>query len=411
MAEAGLHPRLAHMVLTAIPQGLGGLACDLAALLSERDIMRGASAASDLRLRIDALHGVTHGCDVDAAALRRVRAEAREIARTFSVTPTSTGTDAAGLLLAFAYPDRIGQQRGQGRFRLRNGRGAAFLRYEPLADAPWLVAADLDDQGAESRIFLAAPVDLADLERAFADQVLPEAVVTWDPKAQAVRARQRTRLGALTLREAPLSDPDPEAALGALLQGITAEGLNILPWSKAARQFQERLTFLHSLADEWPDASDAALTATLADWLGPHLYGLRSRDDLQRLDVTAILTGMLTREQRRELDELAPTHIAVPSGSKVAIDYSDPAAPALAVRLQEVFGLLDTPRIARGRVPLTMHLLSPAHRPVQVTRDLASFWRSAYFEVRKDLRGRYPKHYWPEDPLTAVPTSRTRPRA
>lgn len=197
----------------------------------------------------------------------------------------------------------------------------------------------------------------------------------------------------------------------ALLQGIAAEGPAILPWSRAARRLQQRLCFVQRHDPGWPDVSDAALGADLAGWLGPHLYGLKSREELQRLDLAAILEAMLSWEQRRELDELAPTHIVVPSGSRIPVDYSDPASPVLAVRLQELFGLAETPRIMRGRIALTLHLLSPAQRPVQVTQDLASFWQTAYFEVKKDLKGRYPKHYWPDDPRSAVPTNRTRPRS
>ena len=427
MAGLGLHPRLAHMVLRAVPLALGALACELAALLSERDICRGEGAApdADLRLRLAALRGAG-GYPVDAAACRRVRAEAEHWQRQLGLRPGAPGeVDAAGLLLAFAYPDRVAQRRATGGFVLRSGRGAAFASPQPLADAAYLVAADLDDQGSESRIFLAAPLSPGDLERHCGDQIAAETVIAWDGAAQAVRARRRTRLGALVLQEAPLADPDPEAVRAALLAGIAAAGLAILPWTRAARQFQQRLCFLHHLepgrpdaaaaalvatAAHWPDAAAAALVATAAHWLGPWLDGMKSAADLQRLDLVAVLGALLTWEQRRELDGSAPTHLVVPSGSRLPVDYSDPAAPVLAVRLQEMFGLAETPRIARGSVPLTLHLLSPAQRPVQVTRDLASFWRTAYFEVRKDLRGRYPKHFWPEDPLSAPPTQRTRPR-
>lgn len=412
MAELGLHPRLAHMALRAVPLGLGGLACELAALLSDRDIFRGGAPApdADLRLRVEALRGHPHGHEVDPAACRRVRAEADHWQWALRIAPArGADSEASGLLLALAYPDRIALRRGGGRFLLRGGRGAAFTGPQPLAEAPCLVAAELDDQGPESRIFLAAPVDPGDLERHFGDQIQQERLVAWDRTAQSVRARRRERLGALILREAPLTAPDPAETLAALLQGIAEEGLEMLPWSKAARQLQERLVFLHRQDPAWPDASDQALTSTLAGWLGPHLGAMRSREDLQRLRLAEVFEAMVPWDRRRELDELAPTHIAVPSGSRLAIDYSDPGAPVLAVRLQEMFGLHDTPRIARGRVPLTLHLLSPAQRPVQVTQDLASFWRGAYFEVRKDLRGRYPKHHWPEDPTTAVPTSRVKP--
>lgn len=427
IAELGMHPRLGHMVLQAIPLGLGGLACEVAALLSDRDIFRGERLGgegglpdADLRLRLEALHrlragdrperAAPPGTVVDLAAARRALAEAEHWQRTLGVPPgRPEEVEACGLLLAFAYPDRIAQRRGEGRFVLRSGRGAALSHPQPLAAAPYLVAAELDDQGPEGRIFLAAPVELKDLETHLGSEIEEEAQVTWDRSAQAVRARWRRRLGALVLREGPLAAPDPEAVLAALLEGIRTEGLGILPWTRAARQLRDRLQFLHRLEPGWPEVSDEALLATLDQWLAPHLWGMRSREDLQGLDLYQILLGMLTREQRRELDELAPTHLTVPSGSRIPIDYSDPESPVLAVRIQEIFGLRETPRIARGRVPLTLHLLSPAHRPVQVTRDLESFWRSGYFEVRKELRGRYPKHYWPDDPLSATPTRGTRP--
>ncbi|ABZ83566.1 ATP-dependent helicase hrpb [Heliomicrobium modesticaldum Ice1] len=452
MAEAGLHPRLAHMVLQAIPMGLGKVACRLAAILSERDFFRdgGVRRDADLRLRLEALDGnfrdsedvgAAFGVAVDLAARRRILAEASALQRAFGlrdepcdekseayvasqpekVLPVfmeedvcrsdrwESCVDACGLLLAFAFPDRIGQRRPDGRFLLRNGRGAAFADVQPLCNSPYLVAAELDDQGPESRIILAAPVESEDLERYFGGQIEKERLVVWERSSQAVRARQRERLGALVLRERSLADVEPEAIQKALLAGVREEGLAILSWTKAARQFQERLQFMARWDDDWLDASDEALLAKLEDWLGPHLYGMKSRNDLQRLDVREILEATLTWDRRRELDECAPTHILVPSGRRVPIDYGTPEAPVLAVRLQEMFGLKDTPRICRGRVPLTLHLLSPAQRPVQVTQDLASFWRDAYFEVRKDLKGRYPKHYWPEDPREAIPTSRVRP--
>ncbi|CAN5604842.1 ATP-dependent helicase HrpB [soil metagenome] len=421
MAELALHPRLAHLLLKGAQLGQGALACDLAALLGERDILRSREGVpdADLRLRLEALREANRGrtptfvrgIPVDRGAVQRVLTEARHWRRQLQLSPYDVDLGSTGLLLAFAYADRIAQRRpGQtGRYLLRNRRGAAFAEPQPLADAPWLVAAELEGQGRESRIFLAAPVDLAELEEHFAEQLQREEVIAWDAEARAVRGRQRERLGALVLREAPLTDPDPEAVLEALLAGIAQEGLGVL-WSKSTRQLQQRLAFLHDLDPSWPDATDVALLPGLREWLGPHLYGMRRLDELQRLDLTEILLGLLSWEQRRLLEELAPTHATVPSGSRIPIDYGDPEAPVLAVRLQEMFGLQDTPRVAGGRVPLTLHLLSPARRPVQVTRDLASFWRSTYFEVKKDLKGRYPKHSWPDDPLQATPTQRVRPR-
>jgi ATP-dependent helicase HrpB len=412
MAAMGLHPRLAHMALRATELGQGGLACELAALLGNRDVFRprdGVPPDADVRLRVEALRGGRVPASVDHDAVRRVREEARQLARGLGIRAGEGSAEAAGILLALAYPDRIAQRRqgGGGRFLLRNGRGAAFAHPQPLAEAAYVVAAELAGHGRESRVYLAAPVDLADLEAHFADQLETQETVVWDDEAGAVRARRRERLGALVLRESPLSDPDPELVTAALLEGIRARGIGALPWTRVARQLQERLVFLRHSDPSWPDASDEGLLASLEEWLAPYLAGATS---LARLDLASILESMLAWDQRRRLDEQAPTHVEVPSGSRIPVDYSDPDAPVLAVRLQEVFGWTETPRIAGGRVPLTLHLLSPARRPVQVTRDLASFWRTTYFDVKKDLKGRYPKHYWPDDPLAATPTHRVKPR-
>jgi ATP-dependent helicase HrpB len=421
MAGLGTHPRLAHMLLRGAELGLGALASDLAALLEERDPFRvdGGVPDADLRLRLEALRdprGGGRGHRVDAGTLHRARDAARHWREALAIRQPAARaadeTESAGLLLAFAYPDRIAQMRsGQpGRFLLRNGRGAVLEGAQALAEAPYLVAAELDGQGRESRVYLAAPLAEEELAAHFAEQTETEETVAWDAETGSVRARRRERLGALVLRDAPLADPDPGAVAAALLDGIARAGIAALPWSRDTQRLRERLTFLHRHDPAWPDASDAALLAALPEWLGPHLYGLRRLDDVRRLDLAGILLAGLPWDRRAALDELAPSHVEVPSGSRIPVDYSDPDAPVLAVRLQEVFGLTETPRVAGGRVPLTMHLLSPAHRPVQVTRDLASFWRGTYFEVKKDLKGRYPKHYWPEDPLQATPTHRTRPR-
>lgn len=430
LAEMGLHPRLGHMIRKAKERGLTGMACELAALLGERDFLRGRKAAQDvdLRLRIETLRSVAtregtglpeHAeyAEVDEGACRRIWQEAAQLKQTWGVGPQKEGAeqsaslDAIGSLLAQAYPDRIGQRRGSGKYLLRNGRGAAFASDHPLAYAPYIVAAQLDDQGSDSRIMLAASISETELEGVCAEQMEEETAVWWEKASQSVRARKRTRLGALILRETSVAQANQEDVAAALLAGIASEGLGLLPWNRHARQLQERLLFMHRLDDAWPDVSDDALIETLREWLGPHAHGCKSREDLSRLSLTAILESMLSWNQKRELEEHAPTHWVVPSGSRIPIDYTDPEAPILAVRLQELFGWKETPRIGRGRIPLTLHLLSPAHRPVQVTRDLASFWQNAYFEVKKDLKGRYPKHYWPDDPLQAIPTNRTRPRS
>jgi ATP-dependent helicase HrpB len=423
MADLALHPRLAHMLLEGADLGLGGLACDLAALLSERDILRGDAgpADADLRLRLHILRdpGERHGGGgaggrrVDTASVRRALAEASHWRARLGVPRDERGDiESCGLLLAFAYPDRVGQARSgaPGRFLLRNGSAAYFQEPQLVAESPYIVAAELDGRRRESRIFLAAPVALDDIESFFGEQIVREDVVAFDAESGAVRARRRERLGAIVLRDAPMRDPDPALIVDALVGAVRAEGLGILPWSRGSEALRERMIFMRAHDPSWPDLSDEALLASPELWLGPHLHGIRRREGLASLDLTSILLAMLSWEQRAALDEWAPTHITVPSGSRIPIDYADPQAPTLSVRLQELFGMVETPRIARGRVPLTIHLLSPAHRPVQVTRDLASFWRTTYFDVRKDLKGRYPKHYWPDDPLQATPTSRVRPR-
>jgi ATP-dependent helicase HrpB len=425
LAELGLHPRLAHMIVQAIPLGLGTMACELAAMLSERDFMRGDSASRsiDVRTRLEALREAARGGrsepsgsnsdqQIDAVACRRIWTEAAQWKRTLRLAAESDGDSSrCGLLLAYAYPDRIAHKRAPGHFMLSNGRGAMITDLQPLSRMPFIVASELDDQGMESRIFLAAPIELSELQENFQDLMTMELLIAWDKETQSVRARQREFLGAIMFKETFPNKSDPAKVLAALLLGIQDEGLSILPWTRAAKQLQERLCFMHLHDNRWPDASDAALESSLDEWLAPHVYGMKSRSELQRLNLHTLLEGIMSWEQRNELNEFVPTHITVPSGSRIPVDYSDPSAPALAVRLQEMFGLGQTPRIAGGKVALTLHLLSPAQRPVQVTRDLSSFWRDAYFEVKKDLKGRYPKHYWPDDPLAAPPTNRAKPRS
>ncbi|MBD0383033.1 ATP-dependent helicase HrpB [Paenibacillus sedimenti] len=413
LAELGLHPRLAHMVLQAVPLELGAMACELAAMLSERDFMRAArDRDADVRTRIEALWSAARQeRDIDFGLCRRIAAEAKALQQSLGIHPSGRErAEASGLLLAFAYPDRIAQRRSTGRFLLSNGRGAVLPELQALSNERYIACAELDDNGVESRIYLAAPVQEEELLDAFDALMSREQEVLWNRETQSVKAKHIIRLGALTLKEAPVQDPDPDVLLEALLAGIASESLDLLPWSRSARQLQMRVTFLYRFDEDWPDMSDSALLSTLGDWLGPHVYGIKSRAELQRLPLTGILEEMLSWEQRRLLEEWAPTHMQVPSGSRIPIDYSDSESPVLSVRLQEMFGLENTPRIAKGRVPLTLHLLSPAQRPVQVTKDLASFWRDAYFEVKKDLKGRYPKHYWPDDPMAAIPTNRAKPR-
>jgi len=348
----------------------------------------------------------------DPRATQRIRAQADRLARQLRAAPSAKDDlSAVGSLVALAYPDRVAQRRAGAtpRYLMRNGRGAELTGAQSLTTAPYLVIAQLDDRRPESRVFLAASLTLDEIRRHFTDQIREERTVELDEASGSVSARRREQLGAIVLRETS-TDADPDDTRRALLGAVRARGMSRFPWSDTAARFRDRLRFVGTHDVSWPDVSDAALSTRLDDWIGPALAGARRLRDIERIDVVAALAGLLDRRQRRELDQLAPTHIVVPTGSRIPVDYSDPAAPALAVRLQEVFGLQESPKVLGGRIPLTMHLLSPANRPVQVTRDLAGFWRTSYFDVRKDLRGRYPKHEWPEDPLTAQPTRRAKRR-
>ena len=279
-----------------------------------------------------------------------------------------------------------------------------------MANEEFLVVADLDGSAQESRIFLAAPITAAEIEALYPDRIVTDQAVQWSERDGAVLARRRRRLGALVLEDKPLARPDADKLRAAMLAGVRQLGLAALPWSDDLAKWRERVAFLRRLDESWPDLSDDALLGSLETWLAPFLDGISRRDHLARLDLGAALKALVPWDKQRELDRLAPTHIEVPSGSRVPVDYANPAEPTLSVRLQEMFGLLDTPRVGGGRVPLTIHLLSPARRPVQVTRDLASFWASGYRAVKSELKGRYPRHYWPDDPLIAEPTARARPR-
>ena len=272
--------------------------------------------------------------------------------------------------------------------------------------------ADVDGGEREARIYLAAPLDESDLQQACGAQIETVEQVIWNSREQAVIARRQRRYGELVLKDDPLQKPDPQKVLQALLHGVRELGVAALPWTPAARNWQARVSLLRRAAGEsaWPDVSDVALGAQLDHWLASHVHGITRWSDGQRVDLMPALQELIDWKQRQALDDAAPTHITVPSGSRIALDYTHGDTPVLAVRLQELFGLSDTPRIANGRVPLLLHLLSPARHPVQVTGDLASFWKNSYQDVKKDLKGRYPKHYWPDDPLQAQPTARAKPR-
>lgn len=422
MAELPAHPRIAHLLLRGQALGLGNLACDLAALLGERDILRGAGA--DLHSRIALLSGEDKAQRGAKGGVQRARQLARQFRGYLRGPAREAVTDAGhprwlGCLLAFAYPDRVARQRraGGGDYRLANGRAAQFGEPDALMKHEWLVIADLGSrQGQrEERIYLAADLDPTLFDGVLAEQVCQVEELEWDEREGVLRAERQRKVGALVLSSEALNGLDDSARARALLGLVRRKGLELLPWTAELRQWQARVALLRRLdlqdkgSSSWPDLSDTALLARLEDWLQPYLGKVSRLSHFASLELPGMLAGLLPWPLPQQLDELAPRSLAVPSGSRIAIDYSE-EPPVLAVRLQELFGLAATPRIAGGRQGLKLHLLSPARRPVQVTQDLASFWANTYAEVKKDLKGRYPKHYWPDDPLVAEPTARAKPR-
>lgn len=395
LAAAPVHPRLAHMILT----GEGGAdACRLAALLEDRDPLRGAGA--DIGLRLRALKGRD-------PVFGRIRAEAARLMKRLG----ANGEGAPGPLIARAYPDRIALRRrgGEPRFLLSGGRGARLPLEDALAGEALLAVADVDGGGREGRIRLAAPLSRADLEANFGDRMAWVETCAWSRRDRRVEARRRLTLGALALEDRAWRDAPPEALAAAMTDGVRDLGLEALPWARAARLLAARAVWARAHGLEIADLGEDTLMAELNDWLTPYLSGLRTADDLAQLDLAAILGARLGWEGARALDAAAPEAITAPTGTTLRIDYAG-AQPSVSVRLQELFGLDRHPSVGPRRTPLLVELLSPAGRPVQVTADLPGFWRTSYADVRKDMRGRYPKHPWPEDPLAAAPTRRAKPR-
>ena len=431
LAALGLPPRLGHLVVRGQELGHGAAAASLAALLAERDLLRWAAptdtrpAPPDLRLRLEALASgrpPLPGLALHHATLQRVRDVARNLTgrlgKTTHLPIHSLTHSPIGLLTALAYPDRLAQRETPDRLRLVTGQRVSLNTTDVDPQATFFAVAHLAGTASAPRATLAAPLGQDELELAFADQVTTTDEVRYDPATQRVTGRRVRRLGALLLEEKVIGQPDAALVARALLDYLQEAGVSKLNWTPAARQLQERLEFLRQhfpvsdVAEPWPAADDATLARELPDWFGPHLTGLKTLDQVQRLDLYEPLLSRLPGgwNQRQELDRLAPAALEVPSGSHITLDYSDPAAPVLAVKLQELFGLTETPTVAAGRVPLLLHLLSPGGRPAQVTRDLRSFWEKGYFEVRKDLKGRYPRHPWPDKPMEHIPTRLTKKR-
>ena len=420
MAGLPVHPRLAHMLLRAKGRQNRSLACTIAALISERDILRGTGDSVDLDDRLHALSRCqSHGdqlTNIDLRGCRRVDRVSRQLHRQIKNHPDTKNAASlsSGALLSLAYPDRIAGLRSGSNlsYKLVSVRGAVLPRHDRLRSTPFLSIAAMDGRRAEGRIFLAAPLDFKELSALHGQRFIQKEEVFFDRESQSVQAVTIVRLGGMEITRKSLSHPDPEKIQAILIEEIKHSKLQILPWTKKTKILQKRVRFLQGLRKEmdWPDFSSQALATGLEDWLAPYLSGMRTTVDLRTLHLEEILRNRLNWQQQKRLEQEAPTHLRVPSGSKVPIAYREDGPPVLAVRLQEMFGLNTTPTICLGRVRVLLHLLSPAQRPVQITDDLAGFWKTGYPQVKKELKGRYPKHYWPDDPLKARATARIRPR-
>jgi ATP-dependent helicase HrpB len=424
MAAMPVHPRLAHMLLLARCSNQIPMACDLAALITEQDPLRFEPGHydTDLLIRYDLLQArrnrrsVAHPwAAVDAGSLDRIAKVADRLRKQVAQPDLRSEMTALspGGLLAWAYPDRIARRRpGQrGRYLNSTGQGVRLHETDPMAAEKFLVAVETDGHRRDGRIYRAVAYDAVSLEKQFGRQLQWQDMVGWNRRYRSVQTQRALKFGALILRTEEMTRPDEQLVIDAMVAGIAQNGLEVLPWTKSLRNWQQRVCFLNRVFGgdgPWPDVSDRQLAAQIEPWLSPFLTGIKRLQDLARLDLTGALYSRLPHDGHRKLEILAPTHYTVPSGSRIPIDYST-KVPVLAVRLQEMFGLDPTPVIAGGRQALMIHLLSPAGRPVQITQDLSGFWSKGYREVKKELKGRYPKHYWPDDPVNARPTARAKP--
>ncbi|MDA9499974.1 ATP-dependent helicase HrpB [Bradyrhizobium sp. CCBAU 11357] len=399
-----LPPRLARMIVDSHRAGSGEAAAEIAAIITERGL---GGDSVDLEHRRDQFRRDRSPRAASARDLaRRWASQVAAAEKVVQQEDLSTG-----LMLAYAFPDRVARNRGNGSFVLANGRGASVEQTSSLARVPYVAIGEMTGTAASGRILLAAHITEDEIERHFAEHIETTDEVSFDRGAMALRARRRRVLHAITLSEATLAMSPSEDTARIFADGLIAAGLDRLPWSKAAKQWRDRVMFLRKAeGDSWPDLSDDGLIARRDDWLVPTLYDKVALKDISAGDLSDALMALLPWQMRARLDREAPTHFEAPTGSVLAIDYEAEQGPTIAVRLQELFGLNTHPSIAAGKVPLVLELLSPAQRPVQVTRDLPGFWRGSYAAVRSDLRGRYPRHPWPDDPASAVPTRRAKPR-
>ena len=422
IASLALPPRLARMVVDAARAGEGGIASEIAVLLTERGL---GGDAVDLAIRLEAFRRDRSARAEDARRLARaladravalIRPSAASSQREKGARPSPLGRGVGGegslgALLASAFPDRIAVARGRrGEFLMANGRAAAVEAHDPLAGEPYLAIGEIAGRAASARILTTAALTLDDIERIAGSSIETQDELSFDRASASLRARRRRRLGALILNEQTLVVPQNDAAALALANGLLSLGLARLPWTKALKQRRDRVMFLRGAEGEvWPDLSDEALSGD-PGWLAPFLVGKTKLDEISADDLASALDAALPWDLARRLADAAPTHFQAPTGTEAPIDYEAEGGPAIALRVQELFGLNEHPTLAAGRIPLTLHLLSPANRPIQITRDLPGFWRGSWAAVRSDLRGRYPRHFWPEDPAAAQPTARAKPR-
>ncbi|MGD0339876.1 MAG: ATP-dependent helicase HrpB [Bacteroidota bacterium] len=409
MAELPLHPRLSHMVLRGKELDLGKIACDIAALLEERDIFVGKEDIDiDLASR---LHMLYETQTVDEGIRERILSQSKRLRRLAGIHSESKGSKehAQGILLALVYPERIARRReNKGlRFQMANGMTAVLPRGSLLAREELIAIGEVDGLGAEVRIYLAAPVTKEDLREVFKDTIIEEDDIHWSPDDEAVIARHVLRYGTVVISAQHIR-PQGEKVISEMIDGVRQMGLDCLPWSKDSHSIQERSEWLRNYIahNDWPDLSNATLLETLETWLAPFLNDVWRRDQLHKISMVEILRSRFTHKQWQELERSAPSHLKLPSGSRVAIDYASGGQPVLAVKLQELFGQTETPRIVNGQVGIVLHLLSPASRPLAVTQDLRRFWQTVYPEIRVQMRSRYPRHFWPDNPLTAIPTNK-----
>jgi ATP-dependent helicase HrpB len=426
IASLALPPRLARMVVDAAREGEARTASEIAVVLTERGL---GGDAPDLAARIEAFRRDRSQRADDARRLARGLAQraatlapplsprekgAPETEKGAPPSPSGRGEGgegSPGRLLASAYPDRIAIARAKrGEFLMANGRAAALDAHDALAGEPFLAIGEIMGRAASARILTATALTLDDIERIAGASIETEDELSFDRASASLRARRRRRLGALVLAEQTLHAPQDDAAALALARGILSLGVKRLPWTRALKQRRDRVMFLAQAEGEaWPDLSDEALAAD-PGWLAPFLVGKTKLDEIGADDLASALDAPLPWNLARRLDDEAPTHFHAPTGTAAPIDYEAEGGPAIALRVQELFGLNEHPSLAGGRIPLTLHLLSPANRPIQITRDLPGFWRGSWAAVRSDLRGRYPRHFWPEDPAAAQPTARAKPR-